>query len=1166
MILVQKEQLVEFKLFEWDRTELLESIKERPKFISRIAYDPKKENLVWLTDNNVYVYQMIEKKLTGIPLGNNKFVSVAYFGNKIILIDGYGTGYVIKEKDFKRENDFGTVSAITTSSSGEADIHCKKNNCLDKICISSKSQAICLCPVIGSLENCKDLPKEKVAIGVLISGRKIVRFYPDSSGIFHSENVYKFSETLNTSAGDYYIKENSLIYSLSGPSGSKFYKINLYNGIQNLISKLDNVQVKSLSVDQRTGNIYISTNYGIRILAENGKWGRFKSTFGYSDIGRIFTDPFKFSLLFFHRKKFAAENQIQETTMSLKDKGQKLFFFDPTGVFGVELRANEHVISGHVKSKTKNTYQILVEPEIHKHLIAYLDQPPSHINSHYDQLFYSVDDKLYSYNLGIQTATSRMVLQTDGSIAMLRIFTRDLKTILAEKTPCNDNSCSDVCISVSKKDYQCFCPDHSFLKDDKSTCFSPECHFESQFWCDGRCKNLTTDYCNEFDDCKQETDEFDCEYDGWKKNYCPEESYLCQTSFGIKCYKKRILCKYDEKPDCLNKVDKKEICKEFSVCKPNQFKCKSSSSYFAHCVDSRAVCNGVRDCDDNSDEEECRSCGSLEFPCIQNKTKSICIPNTKVCNGENDCFNGIEEDEKFCSKYCHSDDKFKCDDMGHTCILKKYTCDGYYQCSDGSDEKNCVPCSESDINCEAELGNEICATKCDGKKECKNGIDEENCCKTDQVKCYTPFQCVDHDEWCKNSWSHCDNPVNVPSCPSISDEAVTSSPYTTVKESPQIKREPKGSSFPISSITSEPVEYGRQSTIVPTEPLTQISAACLTDEKLCSDGLTCMKLKHFCDGMDDCPDKSDEGDICKKVEVCNDKCKPGKCHLLSNGSARCECGKGYKLEEGNSCENIDECNADMRPCDQFCADLQGSFQCTCVTGYKLQTAGVCDAGHDPVFYFTSKHKVYVNAGKNDHFTPYTTKDKKNLISAITGDLKNQIYSVIYEKSSIIYKMNEYEEVSILKEFKNSEITGLAYDWFNKNVYYSEIRSNNGKETGIIGVCNFEGSKCKNLRKGFSRYTQIAVDPIGGNMYWVELNAKNTIRKADVSGHQTSISIVFDHDLENPPLLAIDYVTNFVYAYYDGKLHWIDSKNPERVQSRELRLNAPKSMDFFESKI
>lgn len=157
----------------------------------------------------------------------------------------------------------------------------------------------------------------------------------------------------------------------------------------------------------------------------------------------------------------------------------------------------------------------------------------------------------------------------------------------------------------------------------------------------------------------------------------------------------------------------------------------------------------------------------------------------------------------------------------------------------------------------------------------------------------------------------------------------------------------------------------------------------------------------------------------------------------------------------------------------------------------------------------------------------------------------------------------------MKEFHNSEITGLAYDWFNHNLYYSELQTKNGEETSVIGVCNFEGinSVCKSLRKASMKYTQIALDPVEGNIYWVELAGKYTIKKADISVSLTSIRTLFDHDLETEPLLAIDYITNFVYAYYNGKLHWIEdsTNNHKEVRTRELRLNAPKSMDFFGSK-
>ena len=111
------------------------------------------------------------------------------------------------------------------------------------------------------------------------------------------------------------------------------------------------------------------------------------------------------------------------------------------------------------------------------------------------------------------------------------------------------------------------------------------------------------------------------------------------------------------------------------------------------CIDPSKICNGVKDCSDQSDELNCKTrlpmilagtCSKDEFQCDD----SICIPMTFKCDGTNDCIDG--SDEKDCHDVtvtcqpdevqCHTDKK---------CIPKIYLCDQDQDCMDGSDERNC---------------------------------------------------------------------------------------------------------------------------------------------------------------------------------------------------------------------------------------------------------------------------------------------------------------------------------------------------------------------------------------------------------------------------------------------------------------------------------------------
>ncbi|KAI9519522.1 hypothetical protein NQZ68_027703 [Dissostichus eleginoides] len=99
------------------------------------------------------------------------------------------------------------------------------------------------------------------------------------------------------------------------------------------------------------------------------------------------------------------------------------------------------------------------------------------------------------------------------------------------------------------------------------------------------------------------------------------------------------------------------------------------------CVEKSRRCDGLDDCQDESDEVFCskptKNCGG-----------SSPLHPLFVCNGEIDCTNGIDEinctQETTCSAI-----RYQC--SSGSCILKKNArCDGVHDCQDRSDEADCA--------------------------------------------------------------------------------------------------------------------------------------------------------------------------------------------------------------------------------------------------------------------------------------------------------------------------------------------------------------------------------------------------------------------------------------------------------------------------------------------
>ncbi|CAG0918395.1 unnamed protein product [Notodromas monacha] len=82
-------------------------------------------------------------------------------------------------------------------------------------------------------------------------------------------------------------------------------------------------------------------------------------------------------------------------------------------------------------------------------------------------------------------------------------------------------------------------------------------------------------------------------------------------------------------------------------------------------------------------------CGTGMFQC----SDGSCISNRQICDGYAQC--PEQEDERNCINQCNSNE-FRCK-RTYECVPSSSVCNGYQDCSDGTDEANCVP-PGNDIN------------------------------------------------------------------------------------------------------------------------------------------------------------------------------------------------------------------------------------------------------------------------------------------------------------------------------------------------------------------------------------------------------------------------------------------------------------------------------------
>jgi len=159
------------------------------------------------------------------------------------------------------------------------------------------------------------------------------------------------------------------------------------------------------------------------------------------------------------------------------------------------------------------------------------------------------------------------------------------------------------------------------------------------------------------------------------------------------------------------------------------WKCQNATQ----CISESMLCDGKKDCENGSDEQECPICRKDEVKCLD---RSKCIPKRWLFDRFEDCDDGL--DEKSCQFYQYSGlgncticqgGKYsrKCPNE-QKCIRTSWICDGIEDCSNGEDEhKDCLKCTNGWCDCKDGKYDIPQSWLCDGSNDCSDGSDEKQC-------------------------------------------------------------------------------------------------------------------------------------------------------------------------------------------------------------------------------------------------------------------------------------------------------------------------------------------------------------------------------------------------------------------------------------------------------
>ena len=263
----------------------------------------------------------------------------------------------------------------------------------------------------------------------------------------------------------------------------------------------------------------------------------------------------------------------------------------------------------------------------------------------------------------------RLVKENVSGPMDMKIYTGRLME--KEKTACDENTCSHVCVSLpnTEAQFRCLCPGGMKVSpEDSSKCICPDGQTTQA---NGTCSTTQGKVSDQFVIISQLTNTFlqSCTSDQWQ---------------------------------CHNKL----------------------------CVSSLWRCDGDNDCGDNSDERDC----DLETECQRHGqfrcNNGKCIPNHWRCDFEDDCGDNSDEEEDKCPGRECTSGQFRC--SNGQCINQSWRCDLEKDCQDGSDEESCAPvmnsttCNESvQLQCKSSLACLPISWRCDGDDDCQDNSDEE---------------------------------------------------------------------------------------------------------------------------------------------------------------------------------------------------------------------------------------------------------------------------------------------------------------------------------------------------------------------------------------------------------------------------------------------------------